>query len=197
MKNNLYRLLLLTVVLPISIAASGCALGEEATIFLTTTQVKTQPSPVTVKETVTQTVAGNPPSPTVTVTNVITSTVPMVTTAPPPPASTVYLTTTVVHQGVSVNQITLPAEEILSTMAFTVCIEVQNVSMQDMECNFPIIIAQLEDEEYVLTRHVEFFIESGEAKTVCTEEIKLPVASYTVRAGELLREFYIIEGSGG
>jgi hypothetical protein len=198
-KTKNHRLFILAVILLLPLLVSGCVLGQGTTVYKTTTQVKTEPLIATVTHTVISTVPGQPSNPPVTVTHFITTTTTKTntTTSPPPPASTVYLTTTVIQQGVSVIELILPAAEISSNTAFNFCIVVQNVSSQDMECKIPVIASQNEDEDYELTFYTEFFIQSGETKTVCTESISLAVGTYTIQAGEFTREFSVIPGSGG
>lgn len=198
MKDKIIRVVLLAVIVSLVLPVSGCGILQESTVFVTTTQVTTEPNPVTVREIVTTTVLRQTAPPTVTTTSYITTTttVPMVTSAPPPPPSTVYLTTTVVQDGLAVRRLKLPAEEMPSAAAFNVCLDVQNVSARAMECNLPIIITRQDDPDYSLVLQVEFIIESGETKTVCTDLFELPIGSYYVEAGEILREFYMIEGRG-
>jgi hypothetical protein len=197
-KDRAVRILLLSAVFSLVLPVSGCGIIQEPTVFVTTTQVTTEPNPVTVREIVTRTVMSQIPAQTITATSYITTTttVPMVTSAPPPPPSTVYLTTTVVQEGLAVRKLRLPSEEMLAVDVFNICLDVQNVSARAMECNVPVIITDLNDEDYELVLHVEFFIESGETKKVCTDDIKLPLGSYYAQAGEIVREFYMIEGGG-
>ena len=196
MKIKIFQMILLAAILGVALPVSGCGLAGETTVHLTTTQMKTQLSPVTITDTIIKTVTSQPDSSSVTITKYITTTVPMVTTAPPPPPSTVYVTTTVIQQGIAVRQLILPADEIPAVNTFSVCMEVQNISTRDMECSFPVILNQLEDEDYELVLHVEFIIEKGETKTVCTEYLTLPVGTYTLTAGEIGREFYIVASGG-
>lgn len=196
MKIKIFQMIFLAAILGIALPVSGCGLAGETTVHLTTTQMKTQLSPVTITDTIIKTVTSQPDSSSVTITKYITTTVPMVTTAPPPPPSTVYVTTTVIQQGIAVRQLILPADEIPAVNAFSVCMEVQNISTRDMECNIPVTVTSQDKDDYELVLHVEFFIQSGETKTVCTDDIKLLLGSYYVEAGEILREFYIVEGGG-
>jgi len=198
LKDKLTRIILLAAITCLALPVSGCGALQESTVYVTTTQVATAPNPVTVREIVTRTVVSQTPAQTVTATSYITTTTtePMVTSAPPPPSSTVYVTTTVVQDGLAVRTLKLPAEEMFAAASFNICLDVQNVSARAMECNIPIIITQQYDSDYELVLHLEFVIDSGETKTICTDLIKLPLGSYYVEAGEILREFYMIEGGG-
>jgi len=193
-KNKTARILLTGFIMSLAVPVLACSSGAEVTKYLTTTEVKTQVSPTTV----TMTFTHEPSPPTVTIPHYVMTTVFVseITTAPPPPPSTVFITTTVVKQGIAIRQINLPSAEIPAANTFNICLVVENVSAQDMECDVPVVIRQMGDEEEEIVLHAEFFIEKGATETVCTEFLKLPVGIYTVTAGELERELVIKEGGG-
>jgi hypothetical protein len=93
--------------------------------------------------------------------------------------------------GIQVLEIIQPIAELADTSIFSIYLVISNPSDQQINCDIPIVINDMETSELVTTYTISAVLEIGETKLISYDEAQLPEALYEIQVGEVKKELRV------